>query len=71
MERTKTMERASIMLSAESVEVLGRLRVKLNATSHSDVVRRAIRALDLLLDDSSDVIVRDRATGKETKVIII
>lgn len=71
MERIKTMERASIMLSAESVEVLGKLRLKLNATSYSDVVRRAIRALDLLLDDSSEVFVRDKATGKETKVIII
>jgi Arc/MetJ-type ribon-helix-helix transcriptional regulator len=74
MARTTTaVVRRSIELTPKTAERLDRLRENLEATSDTEVIRRALQVLEALVDDEKagrELQVRDRSTGETTSVRI-
>lgn len=61
--------RFQVILSATTVERIDRLKHRLDVTSRADVLRSAVRVLDLALEDGNELWVHDR-DGKEYRVLI-
>ena len=73
--RTKSpqkFKRLTTTLPIGSLEALGRLRTKLEASSDSEVIRRAVRLYELLLehsDSGGEITVRDKS-GREKQIFV-
>lgn len=59
------LQRRNLTLPDSCVERIANIRTRTEAASDSEVVRRAIRLYEVLLNDSTEVFVREKATGKE------
>lgn len=65
--------RRNLTLSSDCIATIAKLRDSLGATSESEVVRRSVRLLHLLHTEStgSEIVIRNKKTGKEKLVLII
>jgi Arc/MetJ-type ribon-helix-helix transcriptional regulator len=61
--------RFQIILSADTVERIDRLKERLDYSSRADVLRAAVRVLDLGLQDGNEIWVKDR-TGREYRILL-
>ncbi len=67
---TERLVRRNIQLPDSYVRRVAAMRKKSDAASDSEVIRRALRLYEAVFDDSVELRIVDKKTGKEKQLVI-